>query len=425
MQATRTHPIASFACRVNARLDELAGLDALYTSVGEKKAALLDLERARHRLAGLQAQIMAGAGEVTEDGAHRTVADFLSSQASADRGPLVALEKLGQALDERFAVLAAAVADGRVSIPKAQVLIKALDLLRSEEDVTTEVLASAEAHLVSMAPDFTTAQLRILARRVLDVVAPQIAEAVEARGLEHEEQNAARHLSVAFLPRAGGIPGVTEIRIRTSEVIAARLRTNLEALTAPRHLANVGVGRAVSTEDRRPYGQRMGAAFNTLIETLDPDRLPIHGGNATTIMVTIPLADLRKDLAAASVHGSSEGELRISAGHARRLACNAMIIPAVLGGSSEILDLGRARRLFTPAQRKAMAARDKTCRAEGCTMPAPWCEAHHFDTPWSRGGLTNLKHGKLLCPWHHQRAHDNRYQLDELPNGDVRYTRRR
>jgi hypothetical protein len=142
-------------------------------------------------------------------------------------------------------------------------------------------------------------------------------------------------------------------------------------------------------------------------------------------MVTIALADLKKDLAAASVTGSSEGELRISASEARRLACNAMIIPAVLGGSSEILDLGRARRLFTPAQRKALALRDKTCRADACTVPANWCEAHHFETPWSRGGLTNLKHGKLFCPWHHQRAHDSRYTVDEMPNGDVRFNRRR
>lgn len=423
MQARTTHPIAWFACRVNARLDELAGLDPLSMTVEDKKTALVELERARHRLAGLQAQVMAGGGELTEQGAHRTVADFLADQATSDRGPLVALEKLGQALEERFPLLEAAVADGRVSIPKAQVLVRALDLLGTEEEVSTEVLASAQAHLVDMAPAFTAAQLRILARRVLDVVAPQIGEAVEARVLENEEREAARHLSVAFQPRPGGIAGVTEIRIRATDATAARLRTHLEAMTAPRHLA--ARGGTINPEDRRPYAQRMGAAFATLVEALDPERLPLQGGNATTIMVTIALADLRKELAAASVHGSSDGELRISAGQARRLACNALIIPAVLGAASEILDLGRARRLFTSAQRKAMAARDRTCRAEGCTMPAAWCEAHHFKNPWARGGLTNLNHGKLLCPWHHQRAHDGRYVVDELPNGDVRYTRRR
>ena len=63
---------------------------------------------------------------------------------------------------------------------------------------------------------------------------------------------------------------------------------------------------------------------------------------------------------------------------ARRLACNAHIIPAVLGGDSEVLDLGRAQRLFTAAQRRALLLRDRTCRAEGCDIPGTWAEAHHW-----------------------------------------------
>ena len=96
----------------------------------------------------------------------------------------------------------------------------------------------------------------------------------------------------------------------------------------------------------------------------------------------------------------------------------------VLGGKSEVLDLGRASRLFKPAQRKAMIIRDKECRAEGCTIPAAWCEAHHWGTAWARGGLTDLKDGVLLCSWHHQGVHDNSYDASRLANGDVRYYRR-
>ncbi|MGL5810133.1 MAG: HNH endonuclease signature motif containing protein, partial [Nocardioides sp.] len=105
--------------------------------------------------------------------------------------------------------------------------------------------------------------------------------------------------------------------------------------------------------------------------------------------------------------------------------CTAGIIPLVLGGTSEPLDLGRKQRLFTPAQRRAMAVRDRTCRAVGCDIPAPWCEAHHAKEPWSRGGKTNLADGKLLCQFHHQRAHDPAYHHAELPGGDVRFHRRR
>jgi hypothetical protein len=96
----------------------------------------------------------------------------------------------------------------------------------------------------------------------------------------------------------------------------------------------------------------------------------------------------------------------------------------VLGGRSEILDLGRARRLYSPAQRKAMALRDVTCRAEGCDIPAAWCEAHHATRPWTRGGRTDLADGVLLCSWHHHRAHDHRYDARLLPSGELRFHRR-
>jgi hypothetical protein len=109
---------------------------------------------------------------------------------------------------------------------------------------------------------------------------------------------------------------------------------------------------------------------------------------------------------------------------ARRLACTAQIIPAVLGGDSEVLDLGRTRRLFSPAQRKALRLRDQRCRGEGCTIPATWTEAHHLES-WHTGGPTDLANAILLCSHHHHRAHDTRYQIDRVGNGDLRFTRRR
>lgn len=92
-------------------------------------------------------------------------------------------------------------------------------------------------------------------------------------------------------------------------------------------------------------------------------------------------------------------------------------------GSPSRWTWGRTRRLFTPAQRKALAIRDRDCRAEGCDIPAAWCEAHHL-TPWGRGGDTDLDQGVLLCSFHHHRAHDARYDLTRMPNGDFRYHRR-
>ena len=179
----------------------------------------------------------------------------------------------------------------------------------------------------------------------------------------------------------------------------------------------------------------MGQAFAQFLEAADPRRMPIHGGDATTLIVTIPLTSLQADLATADLIGAglvpddtaNGGDLtgdQITASQARRLACTAKILPAVLDGNSLPLNLGRTRRLFNGPQRKALTLRDKTCRTEGCDIPATWCEAHHRN-PWHTGGHTNLHDGELLCSPHHHQVHDPTYTTERLPNGDLRFHRRR
>ena len=114
---------------------------------------------------------------------------------------------------------------------------------------------------------------------------------------------------------------------------------------------------------------------------------------------------------------------RMSAGQARRLACEAGIIPAVLGTDSQPLDLGRANRLYNKAQRIALGLRDGGCTARGCETTASGCHAHH-DDPWSRGGLTDLARGRLLCPPHHRLAHDSRYAVTVHADNTITFTRR-
>jgi hypothetical protein len=196
-----------------------------------------------------------------------------------------------------------------------------------------------------------------------------------------------------------------------------RLRTYLESYTSPRRGPLGGVlGDEV---DLLPAPRRRGEAFCALLENLPTNALPKHGGTATTVMVMTTLDQLREGVGVAE---TSTGD-RLTAEQTRRLACQAGIIPVVLSGKGEILDLGRAKRLFTGPQRKAMAIRDRGCTADGCSIPAAWCEAHH-QQPWSRGGKTNLAHGKLLCPFHHHRAHDPAWQTHHHPNGSTTFHRR-
>ena len=278
-------------------------------------------------------------------------------------------------------------------------------------------MGKAETQLVEYAAEFGPGGLRRLGRHILDLVAPEIAEAEAAKLLQAEEQTARAKTSLRT-KRLGD--GVSRTTIVHPDADADRLLTYLDAFTSPRKAENAVSGE----EDRIPLHRRRGRAFGALLEHLDPKTLPAHGGDATTVLVTITLDSLRTELATGGlIDADLDAGDNLSAEAIRRLACTAGIIPVVLGGKGEILDLGRTRRLFSSAQRKAMALRDKTCRAEGCTVPVRWCEAHHLD-PWSEGGNTDIDDGNYGCPHHHHLLHDPNYTHEILPNGDIRFHRR-
>ena len=113
----------------------------------------------------------------------------------------------------------------------------------------------------------------------------------------------------------------------------------------------------------------------------------------------------------------------ITAAEARRLACQAGIIPMVLGGRSMPLDLGRRKRLHDHHQRVAIHHRDQTCTTIGCDVPAGRCHVHH-KTAWSRGGGTSVRDARLLCPRHHHHAHDPTFETTEHPSGQIEFRRR-
>ena len=167
---------------------------------------------------------------------------------------------------------------------------------------------------------------------------------------------------------------------------------------------------------------RHGVALTQLIETYPAERLPKTGGCSATVVVTMTLDQLTADLDHAGVCTLDTGG-RISAPEARRLACTAGIIPMVLGGKSQVLDVGRKRRLHNETMRITMGVRDGGCTAEGCETPPGMCHAHH-DTKWSEGGGTSVEDGRLLCPHHHRRIHDPRFETRHLPGGTVSFHRR-
>ena len=104
----------------------------------------------------------------------------------------------------------------------------------------------------------------------------------------------------------------------------------------------------------------------------------------------------------------------------RELACDAQILPAIFGGPSQPLDLGRARRKASPPQRTALIARDGACI--GCGAKAAWCQAHHI-IHWQDGGPTDLENMCLLCSRCHHKVHDSGWQVQRTPTGAYRLRR--
>ncbi|WP_165821164.1 HNH endonuclease signature motif containing protein [Nocardioides gansuensis] len=311
---------------------------------------------------------------------------------------------------------------GQLTTPQVQVIVDALDELerafKGDPQIVNaaELLAKAEQALVDEAPRLSLSELKVVGERIMAYVAPDRVDEAERKRLEEAERRAAAATQLRMRDRGDG---TVHLFVRMPKAEATRLRTYLDAFTSPRTdaLENGFIDPATGT--RLPADRLRGEAFIALLHTMDPARMPIHGGDATTMIVTLGLEVLTKGLGTAMLGDGT----RISASQARLLACKAGIIPAVMGGRSEVLDLGRSKRLFTRAQRVAKVLAHKTCQVEGCDHPAAWCEVHHRD-PWAKGGRTDLEKAVLARPWHHHRIHDPAYTTTYLSDGAVRFHRR-
>jgi hypothetical protein len=362
--------------------------------------------------------LVAGAdrAKVPQQAGARNAAAWLARQTRSGQAQAARDARLATDLDQRLPATAAALSSGAVSSEHASVIATATAKL--PPGLTADQRHAVEQRLVEKATTLDPPQLRRVARRALEAVERDHAtvDAHEDRLLREEEAEA---LGRARLTLHDNGDGTTAGHFVVPTLAASVLRTVLDALTSPRR------GRAGATAaqagdqrvDRDPAHER-GLAFTTILERLPVDRL--HGKVAATVLVTLDLDTLHGQVRAA---GLDTGDL-VSAAQARRLACNAGLVPAVLGGASQPLDLGRSRRLFSEAQRTAGALLHRTCAAEGCETPYAWCELHHR-IPWTASrGPTDLDVMQPLCGFHHRRIHDPGYLHRRLPDGSVRFHQR-
>jgi hypothetical protein len=163
------------------------------------------------------------------------------------------------------------------------------------------------------------------------------------------------------------------------------------------------------TQHRAPQ-QRLADAFVTMADQSTSG--PAGPGPRATLNIVIPHTWLAE---ATDTCGMTTNGTTLTAQTLRRLACDAHILPTVLGGPSEILDVGRALRTATPAQRRGLEARDRGCF--NCGAPAARCHVHHIDEWSADHGCTNIDMLVLACHDCHILIHEAGHTAIRRPDG--------
>ncbi|GEL94826.1 HNH endonuclease signature motif containing protein [Cellulomonas composti] len=168
--------------------------------------------------------------------------------------------------------------------------------------------------------------------------------------------------------------------------------------------------------DERLY-ERLGANLDQrLDETADADPEDLARPRGVRLGRLRPVSDEER-FAVTEIVGAGPVP-----GHVlQRLACDGAIGRLVFGPASELIDVGRSERRFTAARRRAIVARDQTCRYPSCGAPASLGELHHV-VPWSQGGSTDANAGILLCYHHHDVVHRLHLQIRRRKSGGWRFT---
>ena len=140
------------------------------------------------------------------------------------------------------------------------------------------------------------------------------------------------------------------------------------------------------------------------------------GGTHTRaeVSVVVDLETLRRGLHTGTQLSTGTG-IDLPVETVRRMACEARIIPVVMSTKGVVLDMGRASRLASPQQRKALEAMHSTCAVPHCNVPVARCEPHHIDY-WATGGATDMANLVPLCGEHHRCVHEGGWRLHLDPS---------
>jgi Domain of unknown function (DUF222)/HNH endonuclease len=408
--------------RLTAAVEELAAEDVSGLPDGEAAQRVLALRRLLDRLEGQWLRELAAVEGLGAAGAERgaqapSTVGWLRGRLRAGRTQASGWVRTARALFRGpLTGTAQALAAGDISPSHAAVLAAAT------HDLPATTAAEAEPVLLDTARRVDPPLLRKVAAHLAEVADPDAAQARVQR--QHERRGLWVSPTLAGMVALDGL-----LDPEAGETLLAALEP----------LARPG-----SAEDDRSGSQRRADALTELARrALEGGRLPNSGGVRPQLTVTVELASLLGQPAVPGGDGAWVGSL--PAETARRLACDAAVtrvlvtrhhsqhpdhhhpsrdgglaarlraavtlLPPTLGGApTQPLEVGRATRVVSAAQRVALAVRDGGCRYPGCDRPPAWCDAHHL-RHWLHGGATDLANLVLLCRTHHRAVHEGGQHL--------------
>jgi hypothetical protein len=421
--------------QVHSVLDRCAPVEELSAYAASRLIADADRAVARLQSLKLAAISVVDKAQVAAESGMTGTAAWLAAHGRADGATAARDVKLAAALDDGLDLTRSALAVGDLTPDHARVIARTVEQLPAALGEDEKLVI--EQALVSRAKLVDPAKLGKAARRSLDAAKRSQAE-VDAHedGVLRAEEKAARDRTRLSMVdnRDGTVTGHFTVPTLAGHI----LKKVVQQIASPRRFAQQAAKAAkaagASTADEvaqatwdefraedLTWEQKYGQAFVELLEHLPTDKL--SGKVNATVVVTLDHDKLQASIGAAHLDTGHD----LSASEVRRLACSSGVLPAVLGGKSQVLDLGRTERFFTEAQRVALATRYDSCAADQCDRPFAWSELHHED-PWFRDGQTNLDKAVPLCGFHHRRAHDPTYRhtitTDERGLKQVTFVRR-
>nr|WP_300147936.1 HNH endonuclease signature motif containing protein [Propionicimonas sp.] len=349
------------------------------------------------RVTALTAQLTGEADQAkaAEEAVGTPLASWLGMGENLSRREAAGTLRQARKLAQHRLVGEAAIA-GRLGTGQARAITGVLDGLAPQLDEAQQ--QRAERVMVDLAGHLDADQLAKAAGQVLKTVVPDRAEEALEQHLQRQAEAAYRQRSPRFFVEGASVRFDGSLPRPAAEAWIAQLDAHAEQARRTAVERRDPLASTVTLEQRRA---------DALIAQISRQGNSGPGSPSARVLVMLDYAKLAAGAAAAGVLPDGQG---LSAGELRRLCCDAELVPVVLGGPSQVLDVGRAERLVTPQLRDALSVRDRGCVFPGCDAPPSRCEAHHI-LPWHQGGRTCLANLVLLCHCHHPVCEPARHSI--------------